>query len=981
MNEINGTTMDTPFPANYDRDTNIWYVELHPYLLLVGGSLFIFWFAFAGIAIPLFRLYTHLRLKYYPNPEDADRLAAGTTRYIHSKHWGLTTFCYVTAISCILALYISAAFEYDNEWVSPSQFFNFIWYICHYWTWHPALRPTMSVFIFLYFFAFIDILIPSLAGIVTIGQWTDENLQSTANNPITDAERQHLTIGEAHEFNESGARASNTSLDSPHSVKFSGSIDSATELVPIEDELVHGFIVVCHNSSKDIIHTIRPILQHIEPWQLFLADNGSTQLECVKTQKVCDEATAEFKEAHPDYDGPPINLSHLNKGNKTWAQYALVKEMSDFRIDAVQSGGELSSLAINCVTLLDDDVIWPSTWASHKCDKIFKDKATVAIAYPLYAENGSDTVWTRFQEHEYLMGDAGVNRFLQDTMGTNLFCSGAAATWRLEVLMEVLLRHDTTFNGEDLEMGYITHRLSGRDNKLLANVAYLPTFEEDKPNKEGAVIRNDRSQQMMENIDRYSSATEDLNYGEDSMGYAVSSDSSGRNSRASVDSGGNLHSCISNMSAVGADTQLTEAEYKRRRQHVRTINRAAKRGHKIAVMRDCFVPTIVPFCFIHYWDFMPNPTARKYFPNRKCSRDCGEASLVAQRFRSWEVGNHSFTWRFVKLLISPGGLTSRAKWVARLITFWRLISIAREYLYIGVILYTAIWIPSWFGSMMILTIDMTIIYLGFLYTAQMYLNYACLRKPHMQTRTETAIAFPWIFSLPYLILIRPLFIAYFICYYFSFVRWPTEIRKAVVHDAKLNKEIGQTWNLSRSMSDFVRTPGGSPYGDQSANTSSQLRSTISHESIFAPNNSVYGRQSSGHRDSMFDPSGGYRSSSSSGSNWDHMEGVSPPISRPTSNFYNKHFRGFRGSQMSDSTSNNSMQHSAIVFNESISEDGEDGSYSDAEVSSGGRISPDRILTHAAAHHDTLNQMARYGDPRASPSNGVNNNGCYKVCSI
>lgn len=84
---------------------------------------------------------------------------------------------------------------------------------------------------------------------------------------------------------------------------------------------------------------------------------------------------------------------------------------------------------INTVTLLDDDVFWPLNWSQSRVNKILENKKVIAIAYPLRAENHSATMWTRFQEAEYLLGDG--DRFLQDSLGTNLFCSGAAATWRV----------------------------------------------------------------------------------------------------------------------------------------------------------------------------------------------------------------------------------------------------------------------------------------------------------------------------------------------------------------------------------------------------------------------------------------------------------------------------------------------------------------------------------------------------------------------
>eukprot|EP00122_Pirum_gemmata_P010704 Pgem_evm1s9906 len=60
--------------------------------------------------------------------------------------------------------------------------------------------------------------------------------------------------------------------------------------------------------------------------------------------------------------------------------------MVNFRVKVIEEKN-MSNLpsCINCVTLLDDDVMWPSTWSTEKCNKLLSDKQTVALAYPLYA--------------------------------------------------------------------------------------------------------------------------------------------------------------------------------------------------------------------------------------------------------------------------------------------------------------------------------------------------------------------------------------------------------------------------------------------------------------------------------------------------------------------------------------------------------------------------------------------------------------------
>ena len=50
----------------------------------------------------------------------------------------------------------------------------------------------------------------------------------------------------------------------------------------------------------------------------------------------------------------------------------------------------------------------------------------------------------------------------QAALGTALFASGAISTWRAATLVDVLFRHDTMHNGDDLQQGLILHSLAGK---------------------------------------------------------------------------------------------------------------------------------------------------------------------------------------------------------------------------------------------------------------------------------------------------------------------------------------------------------------------------------------------------------------------------------------------------------------------------------------------------------------------------------------
>jgi hypothetical protein len=70
-----------------------------------------------------------------------------------------------------------------------------------------------------------------------------------------------------------------------------------------------------------------------------------------------------------------------------------------------------------------------------------------------------------------------VARYTQDLFGSQLFCSGAIATWRVNKLKDILLKHCTTFNGEDLEMGYLLHKEKSENPSRIgfSKVCTVPT--------------------------------------------------------------------------------------------------------------------------------------------------------------------------------------------------------------------------------------------------------------------------------------------------------------------------------------------------------------------------------------------------------------------------------------------------------------------------------------------------------------------------
>ncbi|KAJ3318886.1 hypothetical protein HDV06_006938 [Boothiomyces sp. JEL0866] len=224
--------------------------------------------------------------------------------------------------------------------------------------------------------------------------------------------------------------------------------DNPPATAPAPD--THAFLIVAHNSSKTGIDiTIKALLKLVRPHQIYVADNGSTEKECIDTDELCNQLSLEYYESYPELEKTFIQVSHLSFGNKSLAQYAAVYAMNQKK-DKGQS-------KVEYVTIIDDDVTVPPNWRYESIEKQFEDETRLALAYPLSVGNASVNIITRHQDMEYLTGDC--DRFGWYNCGNQMFASGAIATWRIRPFMKVLERHCSCFNGEDLEMGFLMHKL------------------------------------------------------------------------------------------------------------------------------------------------------------------------------------------------------------------------------------------------------------------------------------------------------------------------------------------------------------------------------------------------------------------------------------------------------------------------------------------------------------------------------------------
>lgn len=210
----------------------------------------------------------------------------------------------------------------------------------------------------------------------------------------------------------------------------------------INAENEHAFLIVCHNSSDKIDETIIALITlRIPSYNIFIIDNGSDKDERTTTQNICNKHKARYL--------------CLERGNKTIAQYIGI----NFIINK-------SEHRIKYVSLMDDDTRIVSGWSFDHIKKHFDHdelvKCVSFIMRPQYRTNFIEYC----QDFEYLL--ASYSKIAQTIFGgTVMFGSGGFSTWDIEFLYHALKEHDTVFNGEDFQLGIITHSLNSKGYKII----------------------------------------------------------------------------------------------------------------------------------------------------------------------------------------------------------------------------------------------------------------------------------------------------------------------------------------------------------------------------------------------------------------------------------------------------------------------------------------------------------------------------------
>eukprot|EP00835_Amoeboradix_gromovi_P002244 NODE_123_length_18841_cov_0.279693.p1 type:complete len:837 gc:universal NODE_123_length_18841_cov_0.279693:13673-11163(-) len=194
-----------------------------------------------------------------------------------------------------------------------------------------------------------------------------------------------------------------------------------------------ALIITCHKSSEAISETLRAALVHLEPQNIFIADNGNEK-------KPMDDTLEVIKKMHPK-----INYRWNNIGSKTLAQYLAVRQIVKERND------------IKHIMIIDDDVTI-SPHLRFPVERIEGNTKALVIGIRGVDNKGKQKVlWTKWQDMEYKVSD--FVKIFQDQYSSVMYPHGAISLWDKEILLKILIDHDAIFYADDVKMGmWLTRR-------------------------------------------------------------------------------------------------------------------------------------------------------------------------------------------------------------------------------------------------------------------------------------------------------------------------------------------------------------------------------------------------------------------------------------------------------------------------------------------------------------------------------------------
>ena len=194
-----------------------------------------------------------------------------------------------------------------------------------------------------------------------------------------------------------------------------------------------GLVITCHKSADAIIQTLKAALVHLEPQNIFIADNGNQPEPMDNTREL-------IKALHPR-----INYRWNAIGNKTLAQFLAVKQIDKERKD------------IQHILIIDDDVTI-SPHLRFPVERIEGNTKALVIGIRGVDNKGKQRVlWTKWQDMEYKVSD--FVKIFQDQYCSVMYPHGAISLWDKAILLQILIDHDSIFYADDVKMGmWLTRR-------------------------------------------------------------------------------------------------------------------------------------------------------------------------------------------------------------------------------------------------------------------------------------------------------------------------------------------------------------------------------------------------------------------------------------------------------------------------------------------------------------------------------------------
>ncbi|KAL0219039.1 hypothetical protein P9112_004692 [Eukaryota sp. TZLM1-RC] len=159
--------------------------------------------------------------------------------------------------------------------------------------------------------------------------------------------------------------------------------------------------------------------------------------------------------------GRKISYVYVPVGNKTLALLWTAKYWLPPNIDTV--------------VIMDDDIILPPDM-SFQINKLSNKSVAGAVPIIRTAPNKDSKGFRRrsllvwMQDVEYLL--AGFSKLFQSSWSTANYPHGAVSIWKRDVMVEVMERHNTVFNGEDAQMGLILREMTKEKGDMQMLLAY-----------------------------------------------------------------------------------------------------------------------------------------------------------------------------------------------------------------------------------------------------------------------------------------------------------------------------------------------------------------------------------------------------------------------------------------------------------------------------------------------------------------------------